>query len=158
MKIINSVTRIVGLVAMGVLAAMMLLTVADVLLRFSINKPIIGTTEITELMMVVAVFLGFAWCALRGKHVRVELVVSRYSPSVQAVIDSIIYLVGLVIVVILGWQTFLESLNVQRLHLTYSYIEVPKFPFYMVVALGYAVLFLAMVALLVQNIMKVAKR
>src|SRR4030067_2211164 len=98
MKIIDSIPRITGLVAMGVLFLMMLLTVADVLLRATVNKPIIGTTEITEQMMVAIVFLGFGWCALQGRHIRRDLFASRYPPGTQWVIDLIMNFVGLVLV------------------------------------------------------------
>ena len=56
MKIIDAIPRIAGLIAMGVLFLMMLLTVTDVVLRATLNKPIIGATEIIEQMMVAIVF------------------------------------------------------------------------------------------------------
>jgi len=152
MKIIDSIARITGLVAMGVLFLMMLLTVADVLLRAALSKPIIGTTEITEQMMVAIVFLGFGWCALQGRQIRVDLFVSRYRPGTQRVIDIIIHSAGLVLVAVICWRTFVTTLTVQQLGITCAYIGVPKFPFYTLAAFGWAVLFVAMVSLLVKEI------
>jgi TRAP-type C4-dicarboxylate transport system permease small subunit len=158
MKIVDFIARITGLVAMGVLLLMMLLTVADVFLRATLSKPIIGTTEITEQMMVAVVFLGFGWCALQGKHVRVDLFVSRYSSGMQRVIDFIIHCVGLVLVAIICWRTFVTTLTVQRLGITCSYIGVPKFPFYALAAFGWAVLFVAMASLFVKSIKESAEK
>ena len=152
MKIIDAIPRIAGLVAMGVLFLMMLLTVADVFLRAVLNKPIIGATEITEQMMVVIVFLGLGWCALQGKQIRVDLFASRYQPGTQRVIDLIIYFVGLILVAVIGWRTVMSTLIVQDLGLTSAYIGVPKFPFYALAAFGWAVLFVAMASLLVKRI------
>ena len=152
MKIIDAIPRIAGLVAMGVLFLMMLLTVADVVLRAALNKPIIGTTEIIEQMMVAVVFLGLGWCALQGKQIRVELFVSRYTPGTQRVIDLIVYLVGLLLVGMICWRTTVEILTVKRLGLTCAYIEVPKFPFYALAAIGWTVLFVAMASLFVKRI------
>jgi TRAP-type C4-dicarboxylate transport system permease small subunit len=158
MKIIDSIARIAGLVAMGVLLLMMLLTVADVFLRAALNKPIIGTTEITEQMMVAVVFLGWGWCALQGKHVRVDLFVSHYPPGSRRVIDLIVNSVGLILVAVMCWRTFVTTLTVQQLCITCAYIGVPKYPFYAMAAVGWAVLFIAMVSLFVKNLKEGAKR
>jgi TRAP-type C4-dicarboxylate transport system permease small subunit len=158
MKIIDSIARIAGLGAAGVLFLMMLLTVADVFLRAALSKPIIGTTEITEQMMVAVVFLGFGWCALQRKHVQVDLFVSRYPPAMQRVIDLIINFVGLVLVAVICWRTFVGTLTVQRLGIVCSYIGVPKFPFYALTAFGWAVLFIVMVSIFFKNTKEGAER
>jgi TRAP-type C4-dicarboxylate transport system permease small subunit len=158
MKIIDSIARIAGLGAAGVLFLMMLLTVADVFLRAALSKPIIGTTEITEQMMVAVVFLGFGWCALQRKHVQVDLFVSRYPPAMQRVIDLIINFVGLVLVAVICWRTFVATLTVQRLGIVCSYIRVPKFPFYALTVFGWAVLFIVMVSIFFKNTKEGAER
>lgn len=158
MKIIDAIPRIAGLVAMGVLFLMMLLTVADVFLRATLNKPIIGATEITEQMMVAMVFLGLGWCALQGKQIRVDLFASRYPPGTKRVIDLIVYFVGLILVAMICWRTFMATLTVQQLGIICSYIGVPKFPFYALAAFGWAVLFVAMASLFVKRIKDGAER
>ena len=158
MKIIDAVPRIAGLVAMGVLFLMMLLTVADVVLRATLNKPIIGATEIIEQMMVAIVFLGLGWCALQGKQIRVELFASRYTPGTQRVIDLMIYFVGMILVAMTCWRTVMSTLTVMDLGITCSYIEVQKYPFYALAAFGWAVLFVAMASLFVKRIKDGAKK
>lgn len=158
MKIIDTIPRIAGLVAIGILFLMMLLTVADVVLRAALNKPIIGATEITEQMMVGIVFLGLGWCALQGKQIRVDLFASRYPPGKQRVIDLITYFVGLLMVAVICWRTLVTTLTVKDLGLTCAYIEVPKYPFYALAAFGWAVLFLAMASLFVKRIKEGAQR
>ena len=158
MKIIDAIPRIAGLVAMGVLFLMMLLTVADVVLRATLNKPIIGATEIIEQMMVAVVFLGLGWCALQGKQIRVELFASRYTPGTQRVIDLIVYLAGLLLVGMICWRTVMSTLTVMDLGITCSYIEVQKYPFYALAAFGWAVLFVAMASLFLKRIKDGAQR
>ena len=157
-KIIDAIPRIAGLVAMGVLFLMMLLTVADVVLRAALNKPIVGATEIAEQMMVIVVFLGLGWCALEGKQIRVDLFVSRYSPGTQRVIDLSVYAAGIILVATICWRTFMSTLTVHELGLTCAYIEVPKYPFYALTAFGWAVLFVAMVSLFIKRIKDGAER
>jgi TRAP-type C4-dicarboxylate transport system permease small subunit len=137
---------------MGVLFFMMLLTVADVVLRATLNKPIIGATEIAEQMMVAIVFLGLGWCALQGKQIRVDLFASRYSPAMQRVVDLMVYAAGLILVAIMCWRTSMATITVQKLGITCAYIEVPKYPFYALAAFGWAVLCLAMASLFIKRI------
>jgi TRAP-type C4-dicarboxylate transport system permease small subunit len=157
MKIIESISKAMNMVAMGVLAAMMLLTVADVSLRYVFSRPITGATEITEFMIVLVGFLGLAWCAVKGAHLKVDSLVSHFSPRLQAITDSFTYLIGLAICVIIGWRSFMEGVDLKRLNVVTSLLEVPVSPFYIVLALGFAVLSLVMVAQLIQYIAKAVK-
>jgi len=56
------------------LAAMMLVTVADVILRAAINKPIRGTLEIVELLLTCTFFLALPASFLREEHIVVDVV------------------------------------------------------------------------------------
>jgi TRAP-type C4-dicarboxylate transport system permease small subunit len=157
MKIIQSLSRILNIIASFVLAAMMMITVADVFLRYFFKSPILGTTEITESMMACLAFFALAWCALRNSHLKVDLVMSLFSVRTQAVIDSITSFAGMVMVALIAWRSLLEGIEVQRLQLISSLIKIPAFPFYYVIALGCAVLCLVMLSDLIKSIQKAVK-
>ena len=134
---------------------MMLLTVADVFLRYFFNAPITGTAEITEFMLVIVIFPALAWCAVTGKHVKVDLILSLFPPRVQAIVDSITLLLVLGTFVIITWQSFLESKVVDS---TTSLLGLSSAPFYWIMTLGYALFCLAVVTLVIENIIKGVKR
>lgn len=157
MKIINSLSRALNIAASGVLAAMMLLTVSDVFLRYFLRRPILGTTELTENMMVCLVFFGLAWCAVQQEHLKVDLVMTHFSPRVQAIVDGITSCASLIMVALIAWRGFLEGMAVQRLHIISSLLKLPAFPFYYVLVVGCAMLCLVMVTHLIQNIDKAVK-
>lgn len=157
MKKIESVSHAINVVAMAVLLAMVLLTVADVVGRYFFNRPVTGTTELTELMVVVVGFLGLAWCAVKGAHLTVDLLMSRLPPKFGAIVDIFTYSAGLVLCVIIAWRNFIEGINVERLGYTTALIELPEFPFYWVIGFGFALLCVVMAAQLVQKITKAAK-
>lgn len=154
MKIIHFLSRIMNIFASAVLVAMMLLTVADVCLRYFLGKPILGATELTENMMVCLAFFALAWCAGQQSHLKVDLVVSRFSPRVQAVFDSITSMVGLIVVALIAWRSFLEGVAVRELNIISSLLRIPAYPFYYVVAAGCALLCLMMITQFVENIQK----
>ena len=75
------------LVYAGVLATfvMMLLTSADALSRYLLNRPIIGAYEITEkYLMVAAIYLGLSYAYRGGVFIRVTFLVDRLPARAQA--------------------------------------------------------------------------
>jgi len=102
-KKLHSLSTVLNGVGVGVLFLLMLLTSADVLLRYLFNSPITGTFELTELTMIVTIFFALSYTASRGGHIRVELIVDRLNRRSQAVIDSVTSLFSLVIVSLIIW-------------------------------------------------------
>ena len=56
--VINAIVRTLVYAAMVILGAMMLLTVIDVFGRYLLNRPLVGSTEVTEVMMVTLAFFA----------------------------------------------------------------------------------------------------
>ena len=146
-----------ALVGTALVLPMMVLIIADVFLRYVFNRPITGTAEIAALMLVCMV-LGVAWCGVQGRHIKVGIVMDRFSPRVQATVDSITLLTGLGVYIILVWQGFVASLYSWDFDVKSSMLDVPQFPFYWLLVLSFAMLCIAMVTLLIQRIAELVKR
>ena len=155
---IAQISEIFGVVAVGVLVCMMMLTVTDVCLRYIFNRPIMASKEITEYMMVIVGFLGFAWCALKGMHIKVNLLVSRFSERTQAIIDTVNHIIVIGLCVLIASQAFSESLTIKELGRGSDITDIPNYPFYMVVFFGYFLLLIVMVPMLIKSINKVLKK
>jgi len=143
--------------SIGVVAALMLLTVGDVTGRYLFNYPIVGTTEMTEYLMA-CMLLAMAPCALKGQHVRIDLVMQFLPQRVQGVLDIIFYIVALFTVAMLTWTSFKQSLTVLKYGARSSMLKIPEFPFITVLVVSYAILFLAFGILLIQKIAEVVKK
>ena len=137
---------------------MMLFTVANVVLRAFFNSPIPGDVELIEIAMICTGFLGVAWCALKGKHIRVDLLVAYFPKRAQYIIDVLGYLAILGASTIIAWQSIVEGLANREIHRASPSLEIPIFPFYWVMSLGYAVLCLAIFVLLARSISAMVKR
>ncbi|MCF8095451.1 MAG: TRAP transporter small permease [Desulfobacteraceae bacterium] len=158
MKLIEAVSRSLAIAASLVLGALMLLTVADVTLRWLLNHPIIGTTEITESMMACIAFFALAWCAAEKSHLKVDMLIDRFSPRIQGVMDSVTTLAGLCFVALIGWRSLLEGIAVWQLKQTSSLIKIPIYPFYYVIAAGCTMLCLVMASQLVEHLIKAVRK
>ena len=157
MKVISAVSRWLIYLSMALVLILMLLTVSDVFMRFAFNNPITGTTEMAMYIMVCLV-CGMALCALRGEHIVVDLVMSRFSPRVQAIVDCFNLVASLAICVIITWQGIINSLWERKFnYLASTMFPVPTYPFWWVYLLGCAMLCLATVVLMIQKIREAAK-
>ena len=73
----------------GIIFIIILLTCANTFGRAVLNSPIAGAYEITEGLLVTAVFLGFGRAQATGKHVRIEIIRSMFPVKTRAICDFI---------------------------------------------------------------------
>ena len=133
---VNPLFRIINSVAAGVLAAMMFLTAMDVLLRYIFNRPISGAMELTKYMMVTLVGFGLAYCTFVKGLVSVEVVTSRFSPRVQAIINSVTYFLSFGFFSLVTWQSIKYIRLMFESNLVSAVLRIPTYPFVAMLALG----------------------
>ena len=156
-RVINVTSEGFGVVAVVVLVCMMMLTVVDVCLRYFFNNPIMGSMEVTEYMMVIVGFLGLAWCALKGMHIKVELIVGRFSQRAQAVVNIINSLLVMGICGLIASRSLTEGFVAREMGRQSDITDIVHYPFYWIIVFGYALMFFVILTLLVQNVRKAVK-
>ena len=155
---IKLLSRFMGIIGICVLVLMMLFTVLNIIMRAFFNHPIPGDVELIEVGMVCVGFLGLAWCAIRGMHIGVDLLVSFLPRRIQSIFDCFGYLISLGIVFLLTWQAVAEGLVNREMNILSSTLGFPMWPFYLVCGIGYGVFCLAIAALLVKSLAEAVKR
>jgi TRAP-type C4-dicarboxylate transport system permease small subunit len=81
-----------GYAAAFALAAMMLLTVADVVLRSAFNYPIRGMLEIIELLLACSFFVALPASFLRDEHIVVDMIdpmAPEWVPALKRIGDMV---------------------------------------------------------------------
>ena len=69
-----------GRVMFVVVTVQMLIVTSDVFGRYILNHPVKGATEVTGYLLLVGVFAALVWSWVNKVHVRMDLVVSNFSP------------------------------------------------------------------------------
>ena len=157
-KKVHAISSALNAVGAGVLVLLVFLTSADVLMRYLLNRPIKGTFELTELMMVITVFFALGYTESRKSHIGVELLVERLSQRTQAVIDSFTSLLSLGVISIIIWQ---GALSVHDSFLSGEFsalLKIPLFYFKALVPLGALVLNLEILINLIDSLRKVVNK
>lgn len=126
-----------NIIASILLVGMMLLVVCDVTGRYLFNRPVHGTMEITEFIMVAIVYLTLAHTqAIRG-HIKVDLLLERMSRRMRLLLELITYLFGVVIFALIGWQGVMSAIEAWEFwEVTDGLIPFPTLPAKLTIPIG----------------------
>jgi TRAP-type C4-dicarboxylate transport system permease small subunit len=124
------ISRLLGYVAAAFLAAMVLLTVADVVLRSVFAYPIRGMLELIELGLACTIFIALPAVFLRDEHLVVDVLKkSRFFDRAGAV-------VSLVVLAFMGWMMLPNARNMIEFGDVTSDLSIPRLWYWVPVLFG----------------------
>lgn len=123
------------------LFAMAFLTFVDVIFRYFINKPIKGSQEIVELLMVLTLYFGLASATRHRRHICVDAVVNLLKLRSQYVV----YGIGSLLCVLVSGPAALKMMErgfkiLGQSNMATGTLFIPLAPFYLLAALACLVL------------------
>ncbi|NLY38074.1 MAG: TRAP transporter small permease [Firmicutes bacterium] len=152
---VSEKTAILGTIVLIILMAMI---VIDVFSRNIFNYTIVGAVELTEMMMPCIGFLGIAWCALQGGHVVVDILISALPVKTQRVFDGMNYVLGAAVTFLIGWYTLQQSIYAKQIRVVTESLDIPKYPFMLVTAIGFFLMTLASLTLLINSMKRTVEK
>ena len=148
-RVIQRLNFCVCSAGMVLLIPLMLLTTGDVISRGFFDKPIPGTFELSEYMLVTFILLGAAYTQQVKGHVGVNFMTSRLSLRAQAICQIVTTVFSLFIIGILVWYGLIEGLQERTVS---DMLRIPQYPFRLLVAFGGFLLWLELLIDLVSAI------
>ena len=137
-----------GYTAALALAAMMLLTVADVALRSLCNYPMRGMLEIIELLLACSFFIALPASFLRDEHILVDMI-DPYAPAWVPMLKRIAALVTLIVTAAMEWLGWKNAQDTLIFNDVTSDLSIPRIYYWVPVLLGLVGATLASVAMLI---------
>ncbi len=107
------------------LAAMMLITVADVVLRAVFNLPVTGTYDLVQLFLVGTVFLSIPDVFLREKNIVIDFVDHVGGPRATGALRLIANILALGFLMVLLWRMVPPAFDSARFHEVSPDLSVP---------------------------------
>jgi TRAP-type C4-dicarboxylate transport system permease small subunit len=120
-----------------VVFAVMLASVADVLLRF-FGAPLPSTYELVQFAMVLVVWCGVAWCGLAGGHVALNLLGGWLDRRGARWLNASVHLAGAALFALIAWRSAHEALRYLASGEVTNMLRAPFWPFMAVTAAGAA--------------------
>jgi TRAP-type mannitol/chloroaromatic compound transport system permease small subunit len=130
---------------------------ADILGRDLFNQPVPGVTEFLGLSIVAVVFLQMANTLREDRHVSNDLImaaVAKRWPRTALLFYGLFHLIGALLMALIVWfviPTFVENYEGNYYRGTAGYIEIPVWPFMLVVLIGAATAMIQYVLLAVRE-------
>jgi TRAP-type C4-dicarboxylate transport system permease small subunit len=117
-----------NMVASASLVVMMLLTCADVFMRYVFNSPITGTYDLVSLAGAVLASFAMPYTMLKKGHVAVEILIQSLSRGKQLIVETFTHLLGISLFLVLVWQAILLSRDMKAAGEVTPTLLVPFYP------------------------------
>ena len=123
--------------AAGMILICLVAVCTEVLMRYFLNRPLVWVVEVTEYSILYTTFLAAAYLLKEEGHVKIELVVDALKPRAQALLNAITSMLGIVVCLVLGFFGTSNTIaHFQQGIPTFTAMEIPKWPFLMVIPFG----------------------
>ena len=124
---IRGTGRSFAAVAGTALCFLMLLTVADVILRL-LGRPIVGTYELVGLSGAVAVGFSLPLTSWMRGHIYVDSFIARLPPRARAAINLLTRAVVFALFLLIGWNLVLYALDLRKSGEVSPTLRIPFYP------------------------------
>lgn len=157
-KAINRATWLLKTAGLVVLVALVVITVADVFLRYTFGLPILGSYELISYLLAACVFCFVPFTAVMNGHISIDLLVRRFGQRAQDITDGITHALGLVFCVLLLYQTAVQARHLMSIGANSGLLRLPDFVFFFVIVLGTLLFSLVLALNLIHFVIKAVRQ
>jgi TRAP-type C4-dicarboxylate transport system permease small subunit len=140
LKKVRGFSRGFSYIGNAAIAAMMLLTTADVIGRYFFNAPVLGAYEITEYLMLIMVFSFLAVAQSQKAHISVDIVYDRFPSPLRRFLARFNHFLCLVMSIFVSYMGVHRVLDILRSGASSTLLKIPDYPFAIFMVVGSVVL------------------
>jgi TRAP-type C4-dicarboxylate transport system permease small subunit len=100
--------------ASGALVVLMMVTVADVFLRYLFNKPIRGSYDIVECMLLIFVFNGMAAAFFGRRNIAIDILDSFVAARVVTILIRLADALSVLVLVLIFWAMITPAIQIYQ--------------------------------------------
>jgi TRAP-type C4-dicarboxylate transport system permease small subunit len=123
-------------IGLAALLLMMVITFIDVVGAKVFRWRLLGAIDIVQLSQIVAMSFAASMALLLGRHIQVEFFFNLLPRRAQAVIDSVVPLLGLGLFIVIVWRLCVLGRSFQTTGEYTATAYIPLYPFAYAVALA----------------------
>ena len=157
-KILKNFERVNALIyAVGALMIFLLImiTLLDVGGRNLFRHPLPGANEISELAMVMIIFMCFGYSFTLKSHISVEILISRFPARARTLVERMTKILTLIFLMVMVLQStkmaFVQAGNYTMV------LEIPTFFFSLLVPIGSAMAIISLLGNLVVDVLSISQ-
>jgi len=151
-RIIDWISRVLAYLAMGLLIFMMLFITVSVCGRYFFSQPIPDDLIIMQALLVVVVFLPFAYVQIEKAHLSVTILTDRMPPMGRFICEQFGLLIGIIFMAIVAAASFGDAQTAFNDGAIFEgTLEIPEWPARGSVFVGTGLLFLKLLVDFIQG-------
>jgi TRAP-type mannitol/chloroaromatic compound transport system permease small subunit len=153
--IIGKINLFLGKVLQWTILPISAIVMFEVIARYVFNRPTIWAWDVNVQLLALMATLGGGYVLLNDDHVRVDILVAKFSMRKRAILESFTGLLTIVALGILTWHLIdVAVTSVKYLEVDWSYFAPPVYPLRCLMAFGSLMLFLQAIAIFLKNILR----
>jgi len=133
--VLHKISRWVSYAGMAMAIIMMLMVVVDVVMRFVLNKPILGSVELASYMLSIIAFTAIPFVESEEEHIVIPLLFDRFPKKVRLFVNTLVSVIGLGILVLIGLASYLLAAEYLHRGKVTQVLSIPLYPFVFIAAL-----------------------
>jgi len=141
-RIVSAFVKLLAFVASATLAVAMLLTSADVIMRYFFNSPIQGTYELIELSMGIFSPVAIMYCVWKKEHISVDIIFDRLPKVIQHLSIGLTLTIQFCITGLLTYQSFALVKELLGQQTNTPILSIPYWPIGCVIGFSFAFMLL----------------
>ena len=151
-SVLSKVSKAVAQLGVLCTVLMMLMIVADVLMRFLFNEPILGSVELASYMLSVIAFTTIPLVESEERHIVIPVFFDHFPRRVRLAIYTFVSLLGICTLAFIAWSSFDLAAEYARRGKITSILSIPVYPFVYLSAVCLTLYAVIMVFNLVNNV------
>jgi len=157
-RLIAFLSRWLNNLGMVFLTILMLVITLDVILRWTVNKPIRGVNELAEFSMLLLIFLTIGFTQVMKGNISVDILFLKFPRKMQAVAEIFTYLLSLGISVLLVWQAMTYNNYLSNINRVSVILKIPVAPIQTVMVVGFSLLCIVFLLQLIASVRKAVQK
>ncbi len=133
---LDRAATLAALVAGALLLAAVGVTTFSVLRGAALSRPLLGDSEIVEMLLGVAVALCLPLCEMRGAHVMVDFFTQRLPARGIAGLDALMRAIAAAVIAVLAWRLCIGGWNMWDRERETMFLLIPYWWGYAAAAVG----------------------
>jgi TRAP-type C4-dicarboxylate transport system permease small subunit len=127
-------------------AALMLLIVCDALMRSFLNRPIPGSNDFVQVILVIVVACSLPLCIAGGRAITIDLLIDLLPRAARTLLWRLTSVACAVPLAYLAWRCLVNAREATYFGETTMLMQIPFGPFYLALAIGLALSALQFIA------------
>ena len=135
LRIIDRLSVLLAVIAGIALTFLAVFTIVDIVMRYVVNDPIVGSIDVIKLALLVMTVCALPYAGRTDCHIVVDIVPNFSNPRLTAARDAAGKVLLAILFAIMAWQGWLRSEEAILMGEASNLLEIPFTWFYRVLAL-----------------------